>query len=134
MTRNEPKKGSENIMLFRVSNQRWKYNVFYLLLILQLMLVGGTIIVEMQTEGDVLAWLGIRQGTVSFITTIYAGAVFLPWTMFSLRCPSCRKAMVWYIMNDKEQNDFVTQYSHILHVGCPACKIQYSSLLENNKP
>lgn len=131
--KNDQTKYSGSIMLFQVSNQRWKHNVFYLLLILQLMLVGASIIVEMQTEDNILAWLGIRQETVSLITTIYAAVIFLPWTMFSLRCPSCRKAMIWYIMNNKEQSNFVAQYAHTLHVGCPACKMQYSSLLENNK-
>ena len=125
-------KSFKKVTLFQVSNQKWKIYVFYLLLILQLILIGASIIADTQVEDVFSTRLGARPEAISLITTIYGICIFIPWATFSLRCPKCRKAMIWYIMKEKDQSDFATHYVHIIHVGCPVCKLKYSSLLKSN--
>ena len=125
-------KSLKEATLFQVTNQAWKMQVFYFLGIIMLAMFGASLTEDLDTQFSFSEWLGLDDGTISFITTVFAAFVWLPWTMFSLRCPRCNKAMVWYIMKNKDQAEFASLFAHLLHVGCPACHLEYRSLLNDD--
>ncbi len=113
--------------VFSVSKQKWKFILLLVLLANQVILFALMIWSSQEPGNVVLDSPRIKDIHLGLLN-VFHGCILLPWLAFALRCPACKKAIVWYIMRKREQRDFVPLFVQSLHVGCPACNVTYASL------
>jgi hypothetical protein len=118
----------EKTNLFTVSNQKWKVLLFIVLLINQFVLFGLMFWSIWNRDNVIVQITRIDDVGFGLINVLYGIFLFMPWTAFSLKCPKCRKALVWYIMRHGDQCNFVPAVMNGIFVGCPACKVDYLSM------
>ncbi len=117
--------------LFDIGNQKWKAVLFIVLLINQFVLFGLMFWSVWNRENVIVQVTGIDDVGFGLINVLHGLLIFMPWTAFSLRCPKCRKALVWYVMRHGDQKEFVPAVMNGIFAECPACKVSYSSMLKS---
>lgn len=65
---------------------------------------------------------------VGVVNVLHGFFIFIPWLAFALKCPTCKRAILWYIMRKGEQRDFVKNVMLATQGECPACKMKYSEM------
>lgn len=119
--------------LFTVSSQYWKFAVMIILTIVQLILVVLMIVSFSQPKNPVFTSMPIDGPIISLFSVAHS-MIWIPWFAFSLRCPKCKKAMVWHIMRKSAQSRFVLIFVQMLYESCPACGVKWESLEKSNVP
>ncbi|MBN2715392.1 MAG: hypothetical protein JXX14_06025 [Deltaproteobacteria bacterium] len=123
----KPEDYKKSSKVLKGQSQHWKLTVMIFLTVIQIVLLILMIVSFAKPDNVVSFFLGFDGSAIGVVSVAHS-LIWAPWFAFALRCPKCKRAMVWHIMKNGSQNKFVPSFVQMLYERCPSCGAEWDEL------